>query len=200
MSSFISEGKNVFDAVEKAITIACNPPSFSVKVLKRGVESFFWWKKKPTVILFSYTVESKDKSVSIKRSVVDAEINTNKRKRENLTSRKNIAPSQSSEHNVKEKSSLSRGGNKTSVEDVIPLMKEFLLEVNNVARIVDDVRLVDMALSSDNVLTIRFDEHFSSCENVLKENVFSSLTTLMYEFIRYTPLLKKNSIEKIIIK
>lgn len=64
MKSFISEDKTVLKAIEKAIALAENPSSFTIKVLDSGVQSIFWWQNKAAIILFSYEL---DQSIESKK-------------------------------------------------------------------------------------------------------------------------------------
>lgn len=66
MKSFISEDKTVLKAIEKAIALAENPSSFTIKVLDSGVQSIFWWQNKAAIILFTYELEM-DQSIESKK-------------------------------------------------------------------------------------------------------------------------------------
>lgn len=56
MKSFVSQGKTILDAIDKALIIAEFPQSFTVKILEPGERFLFWWQNKSAIILFFYDV------------------------------------------------------------------------------------------------------------------------------------------------
>ncbi len=54
MKSFVSQGKNILDAIDKALILADFPKNFTIKILEVGERSFLWWRNKTAVILFFY--------------------------------------------------------------------------------------------------------------------------------------------------
>lgn len=54
MKSFLSQGKNISIAIEKALILADYPDIFTIKVVDKGIQSIFWWLKKNATIIFSY--------------------------------------------------------------------------------------------------------------------------------------------------
>jgi len=56
MKSFVSQGKNILDAIDKALIIAEFPKNFTVKILENGERSLFWWHNKAAIILFFYDI------------------------------------------------------------------------------------------------------------------------------------------------
>ncbi len=56
MKSFVSQGKTILDAIDKALIIAEFPKNFTVKILETGERSLFWWQNKAAIILFFYDV------------------------------------------------------------------------------------------------------------------------------------------------
>lgn len=55
--SFVCEGKNLENAIKKAMLLAKNPQVFIIKILEKGNSSFFWWKNTPCKIAFTYEIK-----------------------------------------------------------------------------------------------------------------------------------------------
>jgi hypothetical protein len=56
MKSFVSQGKTILDAIDKALIIAEFPKNFTIKILESGERSLFWWQNKAAIVLFFYDI------------------------------------------------------------------------------------------------------------------------------------------------
>ncbi len=82
MKSFVSQGKNILDAINKALVVADFPQHFTVKILEQGERSFFWWKNKEAIILFFYEIadlntDNSKKKIKKNYNKEDAFVNKN---------------------------------------------------------------------------------------------------------------------------
>lgn len=71
MKSFLSQGKTIGLAIEKAIELANYPVVFTIKIVENGNKSIFWWLCKDAVIVFSYedNVLQSEKKIYAKKNV-----------------------------------------------------------------------------------------------------------------------------------
>jgi hypothetical protein len=63
MKSFVCEAQSITLAIEKAWINSGKPVIFSVKIIDRGRNTFFWWHKKPAKIIFFYELSNSDARV-----------------------------------------------------------------------------------------------------------------------------------------